>query len=194
MLVASKRQEFSPEKMRARALKRFVRDSSKKGEEEAKRAHDAELTAISGLEVVAAWLEKRKIDLRIKKINTAEFDDEDMVIDLSGGLTREKQLVVLLHECGHVLIGKPKRTERYGMSKILDGERCTFRHRIDVVDEEFEAWHRGWKLARRLHVVVNRDLWESTKLWALTTYLKWAVRYGDFSHNDYSDMRDKQEN
>jgi hypothetical protein len=182
------RGEFNPDRLKQRAINKYERD----------KAHDVvvaaitlkkELTAIAGMERIALWLEKKKITLKVKKMEFAIYFADIRQIHLSGGLSRERQLIFLIHECGHVLVGRPKRNERFGMTEILKGERCTFRHRLDVLEEEFEAWHRGKKMAKRLKVVYDSTQWDQEKQWALVSYLKWAVGRGEWNDGDYSDMR-----
>jgi hypothetical protein len=174
--------------MKKRALERYERDKARDVGAAATKFQQ-ELIAIAGLERLAVWLAKKRIALKIKKTIYATFHDDKHEVHLSGGLSRQKQLIILIHECGHVLVGHPKRTERFGMTEILAGERCTFRHRLDVLEEEFEAWHRGKKLAKRLKITYDNVLWDEFKVFALVSYLKWAVGDRAFNDGDYSDMR-----
>lgn len=184
------RDDFNAGKLKQRTIDKYERDKSK-DVVTAALTLKRELNAIAGIERLSSWLENKKITLKVKKLDFAVYYDDKKEVHLSGGLSRERQLIFLIHECGHVLIGHPKRNERFGMSEVLRGERCTFRHRLDVLEEEFEAWHRGKKLARRLKVTYDTVAWDHEKQWALVSYLKWAVGRGDFNDGDYSDMREE---
>lgn len=153
------------------------------------RALSRELKAIAGLKTVQKWLSRRHVPVYVTRGSGATFDDDKKHIELNASLSRAKQLVFLLHECGHILVGKRERDERYGMAKILDGERCTYSHIVDVVDEEFEAWARSAKLAERLGIEVDEDEWRKTKTWALVSYMRWATKDAAYNDGDYSDMR-----
>jgi hypothetical protein len=48
------------------------------------------------------------------------------------------------------------------------------------VDEEIEAWHRGFRLARRLGIVVDREAYAKLASRQVAKYLKWAVRAGGY--------------
>jgi hypothetical protein len=185
-----RRNEFNPDRLKQRALDRYERNRKKMDVADASLALQRELLALAGMVKLASWLEKRKIPLVIKKMTGGEYNDVDRVVSLSGRISREKQLIFLIHECGHVLVGKPKRDERFGMAEIKIGERCTFRHKLDVIEEEFEAWHRGKKLARRLNIEYDKVLLEQEKQSALVSYIKWANGEEGFNDGDYSDMRE----
>jgi len=98
-------------------------------------------------------------------------------ITIAGRTAPEKQLYMLLHECGHHLIGFDKCDERFGMGYpyVNDPQiNATFQHRIACLEEEIEAWHRGWRLAKRLQLDLKRDQFDKVKLECLRTYIKWA--------------------
>jgi len=88
-----------------------------------------------------------------------------------------RQLHILLHECGHHLIGSKDHTERYGWgySQTNHHIKKTLRHSSDLIDEEFEAWWRGWKLGQRLKLGIDKLLFDKTKSLALKTYFVWAA-------------------
>ena len=122
------------------------------------------------------------------KPNAAYVGDEKL-FRINGRTNLKQQLFMLLHECGHYLIGYPESHERFGHGYPASdpGEKRQFLHRVDVVDEEMEAWHRGRRLASRLKIKI--DLVEYNKLRAqmLKTHLKWALRvdgYGGKAGND----------
>lgn len=96
-----------------------------------------------------------------------------------------------MHECGHHLIGYASGpNERYGSGYQAEDsatKRSTV-HRIDIVDEELEAWARGLKLAKRLGIKIDVNRFNHTKSEYIKTYLKWAAKVegwkGPVSVND----------
>ena len=91
----------------------------------------------------------------------------------------ESRLFALLHECGHALIRKnwtkfkaqyPAHAEHDG-----DGRKETKRFKISTLEEEFEAWKRGWKLAKRLNLKLDKDAYIKHKNKYIMTYVKWAA-------------------
>ena len=93
--------------------------------------------------------------------------------------TAEKQLYILLHECGHLLIDdKSETTElRFKNGYYVNDERVKkkFIYRCTVLEEEFEAWHRGRKLATKLGVKINDETFNTLKAKFLKSYMLWAV-------------------
>jgi hypothetical protein len=77
----------------------------------------------------------------------------------------------MLHECGHYLIGEKEKHERYGMgySQLDPAVKATFAHKSDVVEEEYEAWWRGLKLARRLNIALDKSRFDEVRLSTLKT-------------------------
>ena len=60
--------------------------------------------------------------------------------------------------------------------------RTTDAHRIDILDEELDAWHRGWELALKLKVLSLNDKasFDKTRIRYVKTYVKWAARATGF--------------
>lgn len=161
-----------------RALKRLERSSEKSTQRRtrAKEQYDRDLRAISALTKLIDWCHERTITVDFKKTFAATLDPEKCSIVISGRASPEIQVGWLIHECGHWLIDNcgDKRI-RCGVSGSED-ERSLIA-RVDVVHEEFEAWHRGEKLAKRLRVPYNKARFEKQRADALNSYFKWAGRY-----------------
>ena len=92
----------------------------------------------------------------------------------------EKKLYALLHECGHALI----RENWSKFSKAFpahaecgyDGRKNrTDSYRISLVEEEYEAWKRGKRLAKRLGISFDEERYEKHKVQCLMSYMNWAV-------------------
>ena len=54
----------------------------------------------------------------------------------------------------------------------------SLRHRVEVVDEEFEAWRRGWRLGVKIGILCpdNRREYERTRSIMLRSYMAWALQ------------------
>lgn len=87
---------------------------------------------------------------------------QDHVITYRPQDSWQTQVSGLLHECGHVMIGRRMTGTRYkrGYPSPWTGKSRPNVSAVDLVHEEIEAWHRGFALGRRLHVRVD-----STAYW-----------------------------
>lgn len=172
---------FDHKKMRDAAWSRFERRIRKGGnEEEARRVWTREAMASDGIARVAQWLKKRGMSLRFtRRVGAAVFEDLK-VIEIASTMKPDTALIYLLHECGHVLIGCEGRAKRYalGYPRTCDPDISrSFQHRLAVLDEETEAWHRGRKLAMRLRIgwCISERHWEETRQNCLRSYIKWSL-------------------
>ena len=59
--------------------------------------------------------------------------------------------------------------------KATKRQEKTKKYKISVIGEEYEAWRRGRKLAKRLNIKVNKNKFDSTMARNLMTQFKWAV-------------------
>ena len=83
------------------------------------------------------------------------------------------QTMLLLHELGHALIGMRQPGERFGLGYSRVGRRaCALISRVDSMDEEFEAWYRGEKLAERLGIQLPERNWRVFKARQLKAYAR----------------------
>ncbi len=84
------------------------------------------------------------------------------------------QLHTLLHEAGHALIrGNKKRFEQKfpGLQK----RRNSKSFKLDTLKEEFEAWDKGFKLAKRLDIILDEKQWKRHSEQCLHEYVKWVT-------------------
>lgn len=135
------------------------------------------MASIAHLATVVEWCEGRGIEVSFSRRFAGVYEPSSMSILVCGRLEPEQQLHVLLHECGHHLVGDRKPGERYGKGWNSDdpNTKRTLVHRIDIIDEELEAWHRGLKLAKRLGIKVNLERYNVTRARYVKTYLQWAT-------------------
>jgi len=136
-----------------------------------------EVIAVSDLDRIISWCEEKRIKVTFVKRQNGIYYAGDNKISISNRLSTINQVCVLLHECGHHLIGVDIEHNRFGMGYPQTDKKITktFRHRFSCLEEEIEAWHRGWKLAQRLGLELQRDDFDSFRLKCLRSYLDWTL-------------------
>jgi len=146
-----------------------------------------DIPSIEGLGVIIEWCKTRGVMVEfVKTPNGGVYIHDEKRIKISCHLGPEKQLHTLLHECGHHLVETKERdsTDRFGngyRSSDIDVTR-TFVHQVDIIDEEFEAWARGLKLAERLNVDLSVERYNRTKADCIKTHLKAALKVDGYGH------------
>ena len=139
------------------------------------------MRAIEHLTTVIAWCASKKITVIFTPGARSLWDPNTCTITINSRITLERRLHVLLHECGHYLTGSPSPTERFGRGHQASSEvKRTMVHRVDVVDEELEAWARGLDLSKRLSITIDLDRYNRTRTEYVRTYLQWAAGVGDW--------------
>ena len=88
-----------------------------------------------------------------------DFSSKEIVINSSLGI--EKKVYILIHEIGHVLVRR---------------NREKYREIFSTVEEEFEAWRRGKRAAKRLSVYFDERKLESFKTECLMSYMFWTCQ------------------
>ena len=91
----------------------------------------------------------------------------------------ESRLFALLHECGHALIRRNHDSfkAKYPAHAEHDGDRRkeSAAFRLSTLEEEIDAWKRGWNLAKRLGLSIDRGAWDKQRTKFLMTYVVWAA-------------------
>lgn len=181
--------QFDVELWKTRATARFTKACAA-GVKTAGRNLHRDLAAIDALEAVIGWCASRQVDVVFSRRPNGLYESGDEKtrsrITLNGRLSPESQLFVLLHECGHHLIGDRKPNQRFGNGwHAADGAaKRTLLHRVDIIDEELEAWHRGWNLAKRLRIKVNLGRYNEARARYVKTYLQWAAKASEKRSGD----------
>lgn len=158
------------------ALQRGVPDR------EATDGWTTDVRAIEGIARAVEWCDGRKINVQFSKKEGGTYDHTTRTISIAGRCKPQLQLHYLLHECGHALIGERTTTGRfskgYSQLAVHPGAERLNEHRLDVLEEEFEAWHRGWRLGLRIGSLSedDRDTYNMTRNRLVSTYVKWAAR------------------
>ena len=115
------------------------------------------------ISLIAAWAKTRGYSVFGKWDEDAFYDkDKEIVYSLR---TKEKkhQMYSLLHECGHALAFDSKSYKdnfpnlaaiRFKTSRVSKRRNVV---KCETIAEEWDAWKRGFKLARRLGIEVNKE-------------------------------------
>lgn len=147
-----------------------------------------DLKYVNALEAIIKWCESRGLSVTFSKKSGGVYYTDQKEITINARAAAKQQLFLLLHECGHHLIGSAERHERYGMGYSTSDRtvRRTYHHRIDILEEEFEAWYRGWKLALRLGVLSLEDkvIYDKVRIRYLRSYLLWASKAPGYEKYD----------
>lgn len=161
--------QFDPELWRARAWTRYQRVQARDSARAAER-YLIDTTGISSLEVLVGWCGSKGLRVEFNHEPNGTYTPEEGLIEINCHLFPEKQFHLALHECGHHLIGK-----KYVKEKAEADAATPFHHRCDAVNEEFDAWKRGLKLAGRLKLRVDKPRYDATRTEMLKSYMKWAL-------------------
>lgn len=185
---------FSESIWKERAYKKYKAAISKGVSQiTAEKKLKLEFNNIHHLKLLNTWCADRKIEIIFNKRPGGIYYPSGRIIHINGRMNPEKQVFLLLHECGHYLIGDKEKHERFGMGYSTDDPHVkkTFHHRCDIVDEELEAWHRGWRLANRLKLKINKSKYDKTRSKMLQSYFKWAVRADGYGGKEKIDNNEK---
>ncbi|NBT35820.1 MAG: hypothetical protein EBT03_09860 [Betaproteobacteria bacterium] len=173
--------QFDMKAWRDRSWRRFERSIQREGD-----ARKAETTwfedqvAISDMQLVIEWCTEKKVDVVFTRRPNGIINFTDRQISITSNARPVKQLVYLLHECGHLLIGTGEEDDRFRFGypvqwKEVQMSSKAFAHKLACVEEEFEAWHRGWRLSRRLGLDLKRQQFDLVRRECLKSYLKWGT-------------------
>lgn len=170
---------FDANLWRARCWARFERAVRQGGSQATfERQWFLEVQAIDDMANLIEWCAARGIDVLFGKKQNGTYDWACKRIIIACHARPQRQLAYLLHECGHHLIGMKEHHERFGMGyPQTDPElRRTFLHKVSCLEEELEAWHRGWKLSRRLKLSLDRATFDAVRLECIKSYIKWSLQ------------------
>ena len=94
-----------------------------------------------------------------------EFWIDDKVITINDSQSPRKQLFVLLHEAGHVILRSNSE-----FSKMFPGAETS---KIEILKEEVMAWEEARKLANKLEIPMGKD-WDIHVRQAIMRYVNWV--------------------
>lgn len=165
-----------------RELDKIDKDFKKKYTYKALHKSIEHRKSLLDLQKLVEWCSSKKVTVHFKNDRSKFLADEKIIIINKYKSTTNK-LHTLLHECGHFLIDQARdRNERVYNIKFGHGyeffddkkKNKTVIHKIDILSEEIEAWNRGYSLALRLNLVLNKDSFDKEKAIAIKTYAFWA--------------------
>ena len=92
----------------------------------------------------------------------------------------KNMLYSLLHEAGHILIDKNTKSFLNRASiypPIINDKRKkrSVKYRVSLISEELEAWKRGFTLAKKLKVNIDKEDYFDQMNKNVWTYIKWAA-------------------
>ena len=154
--------------------------------EGAKLQYTKDHAAVLSLARVVEWAGSKGISVHFSRVNGGTYHERMKRIDVSSKGDPETQLCTLLHECGHYLIYRSGGKHKFpnGYARIDEGiESRDALHKIDVIAEEYEAWHRALDLAKRLNILLDKQRFDEIRASYLKTYFRWALRRGRVSND-----------
>lgn len=138
-----------------------------------KKSLRSEYKHISNIEVLVGWCELKGIKVDFRKIRGGIYFAGDNLMIISSMAHPEKQVHNILHECGHHLIGDREQHERFGMGYGIQGTaKRSLVHKIDILDEELEAWHRGLRLTTRLGIKLDKKTYTRYRTQCIKSYAR----------------------
>lgn len=91
------------------------------------------------------------------------------VISINNGHPLTTQLIILLHEAGHIIF----RNKNNKNPEYID--RQTITGRMEVMHEEMMAWYEGRILSKNLGIGIEKELWQENYCDSLLKYIKWVL-------------------
>jgi hypothetical protein len=126
-----------------------------------------------GIDVLIAWASNKGYTIEISKEGDNSVDGKSKHISVSSLKSKEEQLAIIMHECGHIQMfingGILKMDEQ--SSKWSEDSR---KYKTCVLIEEVEAWRRGIALAKKLDIVFDDNFVKLTMINAILKYAKWC--------------------
>jgi hypothetical protein len=120
------------------------------------------------------YCEARGYAVKLGNESIVSFEDREITVNRA--LIYENKVYALLHEIGHIICLKSKYyNEKYPPPiQVYDAENDILKsntHKVLALAEEFEAWHLGFLLAKRLKIEINNTRFDTIKARWLKTYI-----------------------
>jgi hypothetical protein len=156
-------------RLRVKAQLRCKKRQKTLGYHKAKKMFDDDILIISDIEKVVSWCLEN--DILVHFTGTSGlYTHASKTITVSSRMNTKNQLHILLHEVGHYLISQEPENNRYTTSKT------STQYKIDTLEEEFEAWTKGLRLAHELKINIDEPQFNKMRSSMLMTYVEWANR------------------
>lgn len=127
------------------------------------------------LEILEAWCARRGILVSYVPNCQSSLFTNPFSIVLNPRLGLQKLTGVFLHECGHVLVEQSTMKASGELLYPSSNYTRTTRYKVDIIENEFLAWQRGWDLAKKLGISMSREKYLEIRDEMIKRYLSWAV-------------------
>lgn len=140
------------------------------------RGSSAAMTDAQRLQAICDWAADRgyHVELDTAPHEPDEVDPVTKVITLSSSQTPRQKVYAALHEAGHIL-GYEAREFLFSDATHKITPRMADRAKLAVVENELDAWRRGWRLAERLGLGLSARGFEREAAVWLMTYVRDAA-------------------
>lgn len=102
-----------------------------------------------------------------------ENPEDTGVVSINSTHSPIMQLVILLHEAGHIIFRKKNNK----VPAHIDRE--TISGKMEVMHEEIMAWYEGRNLSKQLGIEIEKEIWEESYSDSLLKYIKWVLNETD---------------
>ena len=124
------------------------------------------------------WIRSRGYSF--KEADEDLYDPNSKTIFVNKRLMNKNKLYSTLHECGHLLVQQNtflyEKRYKSQVEGLFDKRKCrSVRWRIDFLKEEYDAWDRGYRLAKRLKIPISKERYYDYASKCLATYCRWVT-------------------
>lgn len=128
-----------------------------------------------GIEVIECANKTSELEFEPSK----SLELSEIKITINSNNSNEIKTYALLHELGHILLMNDKKYKRRFSKKIremdIDEKDTSPRshiHRLEIIQEELDAWERGIMLAEKLQILINKRNIKKYKTKCLVCYIR----------------------
>lgn len=128
------------------------------------------------------WAKKRfNITLVFDSGQGDRYIGEERTVYVNTCQSRENQLFSLLHELGHAQARKSEKTfcKKYNLlaeSEITGNPVRSNAYRIQLLEEEIQAWRNGERIADKLKIRLDKRTYNNYAALCVMSYVDWAAR------------------
>lgn len=142
-----------------------------------------DMSCVRDISKLIGWCDRRALTVYFKRHENGTYDSNFKSIMISANASPAKQVIYLLHECGHHLIQQhPGSHNRFDMGYNQTDPAITskFPSRLACLEEEIEAWQRGRNLAKKLKLRIDDRTLDDVRINCLKSYVKWTINKKDY--------------
>ena len=175
--------QFDASLWRDRSWRKFCAGLGKSRTKNRETAWYLDQLAIDGISKTIPWCEKHGLSVNFTRRTDGAYYGDKKLIEITCNARPLRQLIYLLHECGHHLIDVCSPYDQRFAAGYAYAEhpadaslvpKLTLANRVSTLEEEFEAWRRGWKLVKKLSIDLKREHFEQVRISCLSSYILWA--------------------